>query len=116
MTLKSLKEEIFDTMLDAVRDAIYGHYHSAAVQVNTVDGYINLVSVEGGEVAASVIHDSRKARKCARLEAFCENVIKAIKWCDVRREIESDEAVTLEQEYAHRGEMIFAPSMRWHRI
>ena len=90
MKLQSLKEEIKDTMRDAIADAIEQDERIAVATVNTTDGYIDLMVTRGDDVSCNVTHDNDIYKSSPNLEAWVEKILTHYKeeteWQEIERE------------------------------
>lgn len=119
MNLKNLTIEVRDAMYKAMKEAINKGERYACAAVNTNDGHIGLYLSKSGDVGSKVIHDNLSInRKVSyNLTIFLNNILRDMdSWSEVEDEVKAENAETPEQEYARRGEAMFARSMQWHRI
>ena len=97
MKLSGLRDEITDTMMDAIKDAIEGEDKVAVTCVNTTDGYIDLLMKRGEDVSCLVTHDDDCHKNSPNLEKWVEDIISPLKeeciWASLEESIFSIEAV-----------------------
>lgn len=91
MNLLSLKEEIKDTMRDAIVDAIEQDERIAVATVNTTDGYIDLMVTRGHDASCHVTHDDDIYKSSPNLEEWVEKILMYYRRERVWREIEREE-------------------------
>lgn len=91
MNLLSLKEEIKDTIRDAIVDAIEQDERIAVATVDTTDGYIDLMVTRCDDAACNVCHDNDKYKSSPNLEEWVEKILIYYRMERVWREIEREE-------------------------
>ena len=91
MNLLILKEEIKDTIRDAIVDAIEQDERIAVATVDTTDGYIDLMVTRCDDAACNVRHDNDMYKSSPNLEEWVEKILIYYRTERVWREIEREE-------------------------
>lgn len=90
MNLLSLKEEIKDTIREAIVDAIEQDERIAVATVDTTDGYIDLMVTRCDDAACNVCHDNDMYKSSPNLEEWVEKILIYYRMERVWREIERE--------------------------
>lgn len=116
MNAQNLKELVSRKTVEAVKTAISNGKVVACAAIDTDKWCIDTCVTKKGYVEVLICHYDDIKRWSLNLEAFLEGALRSIKWSDIEAEVIAEETETPEQEYARRGESMFARGMQWHRI
>lgn len=116
MKLLEIKEQVLTKTFEKMKDAIRDGKTCAGASVDTQKWSVDTWITEKGYVEAVVTHYADIKRESANVEAFFEAALKDLSWAEAESIVKAENAETPEQEYARRGEAMFARSMQWHRI